>query len=83
MNYAPNTIHWPKGALVIHDYDAKRADMLMVVIGRTREGLVRTQYRDRQRGRKVYVNELCYLHDPARFGIAVPGKGVADGARTA
>lgn len=74
MNYEPNTTHWRKDDLVIHDYDAKEARMLMVVIGRTRDGLVRTQYRDRQRGRLVYTNELRFLHDPARFGIVVPSK---------
>ncbi len=33
MNYYPNTRQWQVGDLVIHDYDAKRIDMLMRVIG--------------------------------------------------
>lgn len=74
MNYEPNTTHWLKGALVIHDADAKRLDMLMLVIGRTRDGLVKSRYLDSKRPRKVYVNELRYLHDPARFDIPLPSK---------
>ena len=81
MIYEPNTRTWESGDLVIHDSDAKRSDMLMVVISYTPDGLVRTRYRDpelereyrRSRGRaQCWTNELKYLHDPARFGIAVP-----------
>lgn len=74
MNYEPNARHWERGDFVLHDADAKRADMLMVVIGFTRDGLVKTRYRDRKRGRKVWVNPLAVLHDSARFGIATPGQ---------
>lgn len=83
MNYAPNTTHWPKGALVIHDADAKRANMLMVVVGFARDGRVKTRYLDTAQPRNLWFNDLRYLHDPARFGIAVPGKEGTDGTRTA
>ena len=33
VNYVPNTQRWQPGALVIHDADAKRLEMLMVVKG--------------------------------------------------
>lgn len=73
MNYAPNTTHWRRGCLVIHDADAKREHMLMVVIGFGRDGLVKTQYVDADRhSRKVYTNVMAVLHDPARFGIPLP-----------
>ena len=42
--YAPNTTRWRVGDLVIHAADAKRADMLMVVIGCSREGIYWTRY---------------------------------------
>lgn len=79
MNYEPNTEQWRWDDLVIHDADAKHPKMLMVVIGFTRDGLVKTQYLDR-RGirngglpRKVYTNEMKVLHNPNRFGINMKG----------
>lgn len=72
MNYPANIRHWTKGDIVIHDADAKRDDMLMVVIGYTRDGLVKTQYRDRRHRRTVFTNALRYLHDPALFDIPTP-----------
>jgi hypothetical protein len=75
MNYEPNTTEWPVGSLVIHDADAKRADMLMVVTGRdekTGEYLTRYAYPSkvpRHWRRKVWRNDVKYLHDPALFGI--------------
>ena len=72
MNYEPNTTHWQYGAIVIHDADAKKSDMLMMVIGFTKDGLAKTQYVHRvKHADKVYKNELKYLHDPTRFGIAI------------
>lgn len=68
-NDPPNAKHWKKDDLVIHDGDAKEARMLMRVIGYTRDGLVKTQYVDQKRTRKIWVNESRYLHDPFRFGI--------------
>lgn len=70
MNYEPNTTHWHKGDIVLHDSDAKEPKMLMRVIGYTRDGLCKTQYIDRSRHtRQIYKNELRYLHDAARFGL--------------
>ena len=69
MNYEPNTTHWQKGDLVIHDADNKNKSMLMEVIGYTRDGLCRTRYRNRQARMGEYRNEIKYLHDPKRFGI--------------
>lgn len=88
MNYEPNLIQWRRGDIVIHDYDAKRPEMLMEVIGYTRDGECRTRYceANETNGRlirtrrsvlnrnPVYRNPIVYLHDPARFGIAVPGR---------
>jgi len=78
MIYDPNTIDWPVGTLVIHDADAKEAYMLMRVVGRTREGGYKTRYavRDPRRpaadARRTWVNDVRFLHDPARFGIVIP-----------
>ena len=69
MNYEPNTTHWKRGDIVIHDADSKTPNMLMKVIGYTRDGLVKTQYVNPQYKRTIYTNELPYLHDPARFGL--------------
>ena len=75
--YAPNTTRWRVGDFVIHDADAKRADMMMVVIGCSHEGIYRTRYvfpdeQPRSWRRKVWRNTLAPLHDPSRFGIDVP-----------
>lgn len=77
MNYEPNTIDWPVGALVIHDADAKSPHMLMRVTGRDKDGLYRTQYAYPDRHptawqRKIWRNDKRYLHDPTRFGIITP-----------
>lgn len=75
--HEPNTTHWKPGDLVIHDSDAKRADMLMIVLGQNASGIYRTRYafpwvQPRPWRRKIWRNTLEWLHDPARFGIAVP-----------
>lgn len=78
MIYEPNVTEWPVGALVIHDADAKRPDMLMRVTGRdktTGEYTTRYAYPDEQPKpwrRKTWKNDKRYLHDPVRFGIKVP-----------
>ena len=78
MIYEPNTTPWPIGALVIHDADAKKVAMLMRVIGRDKKtGEYKTRYAFPARlpkpdRRKVWRNDVKYLHDPARFGIKVP-----------
>lgn len=74
MNYPPNIVQWKKGDLVIHDADAKRSDMLMKVIGFTKDGLVKTQYVDRIKHRRfVWKNPMAVLHDPRRFKILTEG----------
>lgn len=80
--YTANTTTWRKGDLVIHDADAKRASMLMRVTGYDRAtGLIRTRYvlatgvNAPLRG--VWRNEPRYLHDPRRFGIALPANSEA------
>jgi hypothetical protein len=75
--HAPNTRHWCVVDFVIHDADAKRADMLMIVIGCSREGVYRTRYAFPEAQppawrRKVWRNPVESLNDPARFGISVP-----------
>jgi hypothetical protein len=80
--HPPNAIRWKVGDYVIHDDDAKRADMLMVVIGRTRVGVYRTRYAfpdglPRSWRRKVWRNSLESLHDPRRFGIAAPESAIS------
>ena len=75
--HAPNTTRWRVGYFVIHDADAKRADMLMVVTGCSRDGIYQTRYafpdaQPRSWRRKVWRNTLEPLHDPCRFGIAAP-----------
>lgn len=69
MNYPPNTTHWRKGDIVLHDADAKEPRMLMKVIGFTRDGKVKTQYCDLNHKRTIYRNEFKYLHDTKQWGI--------------
>ena len=73
----PNTTQWQPGDLVIHDSDAKRADMLMIVLGQDATGAFRTRYafpwaQPRPWRRKIWRNTMEWLHDPARFGISTP-----------
>lgn len=74
--HEPNTRQWKSGDLVIHDSDAKRADMLMIVLGQDAAGVFRTRYafpwaQPRPWRRKIWRNTVEWLHDPARFGITV------------
>jgi hypothetical protein len=79
QNYSPNTVTWPAGSYVIHDFDAKRADMLMRVVEPVEGGKLRTEYVDPQKAKawggrgktSRLVNPIGELHDPARFDIAV------------
>lgn len=82
MPYPPNTIHWQPGALVIHSADAKRADMLMRVIGYDEAGLCRTEYVDQtDPGRAAFgrgeastlLNDISHLLDPKEFNIKLQG----------
>jgi hypothetical protein len=77
--YEPNTTRWAKGDIVIHDADAKKPFMLMIVLGydrKTKECITRYLYPSRQRygvpDWKRYRNDIKYLHDPARFAITSP-----------
>ena len=75
--HPPNATQWRVDDFVMHDSDAKRADMLMVVIGCTRQAVCRTRYafpeeQPRAWRRKVWRNTVESLHDPARFGIGIP-----------
>lgn len=75
--HEPNTIQWKPGDLVIHDSDAKRADMLMIVLGQDAMGVFRTRYafpwaQPKPWRRKIWRNTVEWLHDPAIFGINVP-----------
>ena len=75
--HTPNATQWRVGDVVIHDSDAKRADMLMIVIGCSRLGVYRTRYafpeeQPRAWRRKVWRNTVESLHDPAIFGIGIP-----------
>lgn len=71
-----NACEWKPGDVVIHDADAKRADMLMVVVGRSRAGVYRTRYlfpseQPKNWRKKIWRNTIEPLHDPRRFGIAL------------
>ena len=77
-----NRVEWKTGDYVVHDSDAKRTDMLMVVIGRSRARGFRTRYAfpfglPRSWRRRVWLNTIEALHDPRRFGIELPGHAVA------
>lgn len=86
-----NTRSLKPGDLVIHEEDAKRQDMLMVVLGQIKRGpnasLYRTRYLNTaesdHRGpmheyrRSIWKNPIRKLHDPARFGISLPADGEA------
>lgn len=75
--HVPNDTQRRVGDFVIHDSDAKRADMVMVVIGCSRQGIYRTRYSFPEEHpcagrRKVWRNRVESLHDPARFWIGIP-----------
>ena len=75
MNYKPNTIDWKVGDIVIHDADAKKPRMLMLVIRVQKNGLIVTEYIDENIRRLClflqtkYKNDKKFLHDPKIFGI--------------
>jgi hypothetical protein len=75
MNYPANTKRWQPGDLVLHDADAKRVEMLMVVIGyHQKTGKCITRYRKTGyiSGMGVtYYNDVTCLHDPALFDVEV------------
>jgi hypothetical protein len=62
----PNTRQWKPGDLVIHDSDAKRTDMLMIVLGQDASGVFRTRYaypwvQARPWRRKIWRNTVEWL----------------------
>ena len=71
MNHKPNTIHWHRGDIVIHDADAKEPRMLMRVMGFQRNtGFTKCQYIDKRHHRKIYLQETQQsLHAPEYFGL--------------
>lgn len=82
--HPPNATEWQVGDYVIHDADAKRADMLMMVLGRSASGIYRTRYaypadQPKSWRRKVWRNTVESLHDPRRFGITT--SAINPGAR--
>jgi hypothetical protein len=83
INYEPNTVRWQPGAVVIHDADAKKREMLMVVTGYHRKtGACRTKYLHPEHlpgMRRHYLNDIRYLHDPARFGLQVESAELKEG----
>lgn len=71
-----NTCEWQPGDVVIHDADAKRPDMLMVVVGCSRAGVYRSRYlfpseQPKNWRKKIWRNTIESLHDPRRFGITL------------
>lgn len=81
MNYKPNTIDWEKGDMVIHDADAKKNYMLMRVIKVQKNGLVVTEYIDKNiniLSGKRFKNDKKFLHLPDRFGIETKNSKAID-----
>ena len=84
MIYEANTVRWKVGDLVLHDADAKKREMLMRVVGYSeRTKICFTQYvKDGTgKGKRVWVNDVKYLHDPRRFAISLPDAGLVECAR--
>jgi len=78
MNYKANKEDWNLGDIVIHDYDAKKEHMLMVVV-KKEICLVGTIYHTRYvyagtqtNQRKVWKNCKEVLHNPKRFNLRIP-----------
>ena len=83
--HAANSTRWRVGDFVIHDSDAKRADMLMVVIGCSRDGIYRTRYafpgeQPRSWRRKVWRNALVLSAARQRRAEAL-NRSLADSKR--
>ena len=77
MNYEANEVDWNVGDIVIHDCDAKKEHMLMVVIKKEisfEETVYLTRYvyaGTSTNQRKVWKNCKEVLHEPKRFNIKV------------
>ncbi len=74
MIYEPNTTKWTVGALVIHDCDAKRVDMLTRVIGYDRvSGECKTCY-VYQMDDEVWLNDVSPINFPVIRTIGWAGQ---------
>ena len=72
--HTPHATQWRVGDFVIHDSDVKRADLLMVVIGCSRQGIYR---RDTKISEHVH---RCHLtHAPTTDGNRHAGSQAYDG----
>lgn len=71
MRHEPNTIPWKVGDLVIHDADRKEPGFLMRIVGHTPGGQAKTVYCVAGDTKRVFVSDIKYLHDPARFNISL------------
>ncbi len=70
MNYEPNQIDWQLGDIVIHDADAKREDMLMVVVGiHADEDAIDTIYLDQRNAKGVYSNPRIRYDRGKRYAL--------------
>lgn len=72
LNYEANKREWQPGDIVIHDADEKSPRMLMIVLGYSRDGQVRSRYligKAKGRNRRVWKNYMDCLHEPERFGL--------------
>lgn len=83
MGYKLNTKHWNVGDLVLHNGDSKRPEMLMRVIGYTKDGWCLTRYLGENRGtagfyKKTWKNHVSVLQDPADFGVVPPSAITAE-----
>lgn len=83
MNFKANKTQWGPGSIVIHDADAKRKDMLMIVLDlwttRSEEIMVRTAYllQPKRSGKKgTWINRADVLHNPRRFGIELTDEDI-------
>ncbi len=67
--YPPNTKDWKPGDIVIHDADAKERRMLMRVTDVLPDGAILSRYISpgKGNGKKLWLNDKKYLHDPSLF----------------
>jgi len=52
--------------------------MVMVVIGYDRKGLCKTRYISDEKNKKVWENDIMYLHPLSQFGIRLYGAWVEE-----
>jgi hypothetical protein len=83
----PNATQWQVGDYVIHHANARRADVLMVVLGLSASGTYRPRYAYPAEPPKIWQhtvwrNTIESLQGPRRFGIAAPAIKPGDRAST-